>query len=56
MDWQGLNHSLRVISLHPGVSFEVQECTGFELFCLDDVPTTVSPTTTNRHHSSVRPT
>ena len=45
MDWQGPEHTLRVVSLHPGVTFdEVQACTGFALSCLNDVPTTVFPT------------
>lgn len=45
MDWQGPNHSLRVISLHPGVSFEqVQENTNFALTHVDNLTTTVAPT------------
>jgi glutaconate CoA-transferase subunit B len=45
MDFGGSNHQIRVISLHPGVTFEeVQENTGFELARLDDLPTTPAPT------------
>ena len=45
MDWNGPNHSLRVVSLHPGVSFEeVQENTSFPLEKVDDLPTTEAPT------------
>lgn len=45
MDFGGENHAIRVISLHPGVTFEeVQENTGFELARLDDLPVTPAPT------------
>ncbi len=45
MDWHGPNHSLRVVSLHPGVTFEeVQENTSFTLAKVDSIPTTSPPT------------
>jgi len=45
MDWQGPNHQLRVVSLHPGVSVEeVIEKTGFELAIAADVGQTAAPT------------
>lgn len=45
MDWQGPQHSLRVISLHPGVTFDhVQEQTSFALARLDVLPETPAPT------------
>ena len=45
MDFQGPNNQVRVISLHPGVSFEeVQDNTGFELAAADGLTTTPAPT------------
>ncbi len=46
MDFGGPDHQIRVISLHPGVTFEdVQENTGFPLARIaDDIPTTPAPT------------
>ena len=46
MDFGGPDHQIRVISLHPGVTFdEVQENTGFELSRIgDDIPQTPVPT------------
>ena len=47
MDFQGPNHAIRVISLHPGVSFdEVQDNTGFELAAVPELSTTPAPTNT----------
>ncbi|MDG1734152.1 MAG: ketoacid CoA transferase [Thalassotalea sp.] len=46
MDWQGPNHQLRLVSVHPGVSVEeVVEKTGFAIHVDDNTPTTTSPTT-----------
>lgn len=45
LDFGGPDHAIRVISLHPGVSFEqVQENTGFELARADALPVTPAPT------------
>lgn len=45
MDWNGPNHSLRLVSLHPGISIEqVQENTGFAVHIPDAVPVTAAPT------------
>jgi len=46
MDFGGLDHQVRVVSLHPGVTFEeVQENTGFPLARIGDViPETPVPT------------
>ena len=45
MDFQGPNNQVRVISLHPGVSFEeVQDNTGFELAVADGLGVTPPPT------------
>lgn len=45
MDFQGPNNRIRVISLHPGVSFaEVQDNTGFDLAVADGLTTTAQPT------------
>ena len=45
MDFGGKDNGLRVLSLHPGVSFEeVQENTGFELEILTSVAQTPPPT------------
>ncbi|WP_371185578.1 CoA-transferase subunit beta [Thalassotalea maritima] len=45
MDWQGPNHQLRVISLHPGVTFEeVQDNTSFPLHKIDNLGETKAPT------------
>lgn len=45
IDFGGPDHQMRVISLHPGVSFEeVQENTSFELLRADDMAETATPT------------
>lgn len=45
MDFGGPDHAIRVISLHPGVTFEeVQDNTGFALARLEDLPVTAAPT------------
>lgn len=46
MDFGGPDHAIRVVSLHPGVSFEeVQDNTGFPLARIgNDIPTTPAPT------------
>lgn len=45
MDFNGPNNAARVISLHPGVTFEeVQAETGFPLIAIDNMPTTKAPT------------
>jgi glutaconate CoA-transferase subunit B len=45
MDWQGPNHQLRILSLHPGISVQnVIDNTGFELSISDSVSTTMAPT------------
>lgn len=45
MDFGGEGHAIRVISLHPGVSFEhVQEVTSFPLARVDDLGETPLPT------------
>lgn len=45
MDFGGPDNAIRVISLHPGVTFEeVQAATGFELCQADNVETTRLPT------------
>lgn len=45
MDFKGPNNAARVISLHPGVSFEhVQNNTGFPLLEIDGLKETVAPT------------
>ncbi|BDM64291.1 CoA-transferase [Shewanella sp. NFH-SH190041] len=45
MDWQGPEHQLRLVSLHPGVSVDtVIAQTGFALHIPDDVPLTPAPT------------
>ena len=45
MDFAGPQHAIRVISLHPGVSFdEVQENTSFELLQAEDCGETAHPT------------
>ncbi|ABP64611.1 Acyl CoA:acetate/3-ketoacid CoA transferase beta subunit-like protein (plasmid) [Novosphingobium aromaticivorans DSM 12444] len=45
MDFGGPEHAIRVVSLHPGVTFEeVQAATGFELHRLADLPETPLPT------------
>jgi glutaconate CoA-transferase subunit B len=44
MDFGGPDHAIRVISLHPGVSFdEVQAATGFPLLLADDASVTAIP-------------
>lgn len=45
MDFGGPDHAIRVISLHPGVSFdEVQDNTGFELSAVENLGLTPAPT------------
>lgn len=45
MDFGGPDHAARVLSLHPGVSFDqVQEATGFALLKADDLGITPAPT------------
>lgn len=46
MDFGGPDHQIRVVSLHPGVTFEeVQDNTGFPLAKIaDEIPTTPAPT------------
>jgi glutaconate CoA-transferase subunit B len=45
MNWQGPNHSLQLVSLHPGVTLEqVLENTGFEIHVPDNVTVTAAPT------------
>ena len=45
LDFETPDHSMRIQSVHPGVSVEeVQEATGFELAVPDEVPTTAEPT------------
>ncbi|MFC6634325.1 CoA-transferase subunit beta [Microbulbifer taiwanensis] len=45
MDWQGPDHQLRLLSLHPGISVEqVVENTGFEICLPENIPTTPAPT------------
>jgi glutaconate CoA-transferase subunit B len=45
MDFGGPNHAARVVSLHPGVSFEqVQAATGFPLLKADMLGPTSLPT------------
>tara|TARA_B100001939_G_scaffold304775_1_gene283338 strand:+ start:713 stop:1504 length:792 start_codon:yes stop_codon:yes gene_type:complete len=44
MDFQGPDHAIRVVSLHPGVSFdEVQDQTGFELYKAPELGPTPAP-------------
>ncbi|WP_415768938.1 CoA-transferase subunit beta [Pseudomonas sp. LB3P38] len=44
MDFGGPNHGIRVVSLHPGVTFEqVQSATGFSLLKADEILTTPGP-------------
>ncbi len=45
MDWNGPDHQLRLVSLHPGITVEqVQENTGFDVYMSDDVVQTPAPT------------
>lgn len=45
MDFGGDDHAIRVVSLHPGVTFdEVQDNTGFDLVQAEAVGTTAAPT------------
>jgi glutaconate CoA-transferase subunit B len=45
MDFGGKDHAIRVVMLHPGVTFEqVQEATGFALEAATEVATTPAPT------------
>ena len=44
-DFGGPDHAIRVVSLHPGVTFEqVQDNTGFPLVRPDHIPNTPAPT------------
>ncbi|QHC28989.1 CoA-transferase subunit beta [Streptomyces sp. HF10] len=44
LDFRAPDHSMRLASLHPGVSLaEVREATGFELVAPDEVPVTREP-------------
>jgi glutaconate CoA-transferase subunit B len=46
MDFNGPDHAARVVSLHPGVTFDmVQEATGFPLLAADGLGETPAPTT-----------
>ena len=45
MDWNGPNHMLQLVSLHPGITVEqVLENTGFEIHIPENIPTTTAPT------------
>ena len=45
MDWQGPNHSLRLCSVHPGISVQqLLDNTGFEVHVVGTVPVTTAPT------------
>ncbi|MEM8594552.1 MAG: ketoacid CoA transferase [Pseudomonadota bacterium] len=45
MDFNGPNHQMRIVSLHPGISVDqVVENTGFELDIPTDIPVTAAPT------------
>ena len=45
MDFQGPNHQMRVVSLHPGVTLEqVRDNTGFDLAVSDSIDVTSAPT------------
>jgi len=45
LDFGGPEHAIRLVSLHPGVSFdEVQDNTGFELVRGESIPVTPAPT------------
>lgn len=45
MDFQGDNHQMRVVSLHPGVTLdEVRDNTGFDLAVADRLSDTLAPT------------
>jgi acyl CoA:acetate/3-ketoacid CoA transferase beta subunit len=45
LDFAGPGHSMRLRSVHPGVSVaEVRELTGFELAVTGEVPVTRAPT------------
>lgn len=45
MDWNGPNHQLQLVSLHPGITVEqVVENTGFEIHVPESVGTTAAPT------------
>lgn len=45
LDFSGKNHSIRLLSLHPGVTLEeVRDNTGFEIEISDDIAETPSPT------------
>ncbi len=45
MDWNGPNHMLQLLSVHPGISVEqVLENTGFEIHVAENIPVTAVPT------------
>lgn len=45
MDWNGPNHMLQLLSVHPGISVEqVLENTGFEIHVAESIPVTAVPT------------
>lgn len=45
MDFNGPNHQLQLVFLHPGISAgQVKDNTGFEIHIPDSVPTTAAPT------------
>lgn len=45
MNWQGPNHMLQLVSLHPGITVEqVLDNTGFEVHIPENVSSTVAPT------------
>ena len=45
MDFNGPNHQLQLLSLHPGINAEqVKDNTGFDIHIPDSVPTTAAPT------------
>ncbi|RLT93120.1 CoA-transferase subunit beta [Ketobacter sp.] len=45
MDWNGPNHMLQLLSVHPGVTVEqVLDNTGFEVHVAGEVPLTTAPT------------
>ena len=49
-DFGGPEHSMRIASLHPGVSLDdVRTATGFELVAPDDLPQTRAPTEEELH-------
>ena len=50
LDWETPDHTMRVRSLHPGVTIdEVVDATGFELVVPDELPTSREPTDDELH-------